>query len=79
MTDNSSLPERGLTWSGRWHYIDPARAVPPGWRSGRSVSVCGEWLHPVTDPRLPRHLQRAAGNPNTPMCKLCTKKAEAAK
>lgn len=46
--------ERGLTWSGKWHIINPNH--PDARRY--AVARCGAHLYRDDDPRYPHHLKR---------------------
>lgn len=61
----------GLTWSMKWHAIDPQRS------DSRTVSRCGAYLYTqaeVRDSGHLRHLKAVLADPaSVPACKRCEK------
>lgn len=69
--------KRGLTWSGKWHIINPAAS-----NERYDISMCGAYLYNAEKEKavfrggqMPRHLQRIIDGTakSTGECKRCNK------
>jgi hypothetical protein len=65
--------QRGLTWSGKWHIINPHH--PDANRY--AVARCGAYVYRDDDPRYPPKLKqiKEGSKKSTGICKLCTRSA----
>jgi hypothetical protein len=63
--------ERALTWSRKWHIINPHH--PDAKRY--AIARCGAYCYRNDDPRYPRHLKEVLDGQkkDTGLCKVCTK------
>lgn len=69
--------ERGLTWSKKWHIINPDHQHVNG-PSKYAIARCGAYLYRNDDPKYPNHLKmvRDGQMKDTGLCKLCAKSAK---
>lgn len=61
--------ERALTWSGKWHIVNPDNTSAYRY----AIAMCGTYVYRDDDPQYPEHLTRikAGTKKSTGDCKKC--------